>query len=67
MQSGDASPLCPKCGKAPKKIGERIAGAMGSTASGSIEPPERFDVYRCSCGTSFTHSLKEDNEASEQS
>jgi hypothetical protein len=57
------APLCPKCGKTPEKVSERTisegAGFLGLKSSG---PKEMICVYRCSCGTRFTQTEKQESE-----
>jgi hypothetical protein len=53
-------PLCPKCGQTPKKMSERRAdlnGGFFNTPEGS--PKETIYVFKCQCGTAFSHSVKE--------
>jgi hypothetical protein len=55
------TPACPKCGKAPMKVSERNMDP-GSLFTPSDGITERIDLYRCKCGTSFTHAVKADGE-----
>jgi hypothetical protein len=61
MGSTESAPLCPRCGQTPEKTAERRAdlnGGFFDKPEGS--PREMISVYKCRCGTAFTHSSKDD-------
>jgi hypothetical protein len=52
-------PLCPKCGQTSEKISERrtdLNGGFFNTPEGSSK--ETIYVFKCKCGTTFSHSVK---------
>jgi hypothetical protein len=47
------------CGKQPQTVSERTV-PVGLLPSKQDAPKETFYVFRCSCGTTFTHSVRPD-------
>jgi hypothetical protein len=57
------SPPCPTCGNLqPEKVSERRADLSGTNFFARPEGSEKeiFYVFRCKCGTSFTHVVRPD-------